>query len=83
VLAQGRSVAQQTAQMDREIESVRTDLGSDKSAIVTEAMKLDSREADKLWLVYREYEKYVDWLNIESLVLLHDYAAQYTSMTDA
>lgn len=78
------SVAQATdAQVDKTLESVRADMRADKVAIVTEAMNLSPAEGEKFWPVYREYEAEVVKLNDSRIAMVKEYAAKFTTMTDA
>jgi hypothetical protein len=80
----GISFAQQQEEnLDQTLESVRADIRADKVAIVSDTMNLKSPEADKFWPVYRQYETEVAKLNDKRIALLKDYAAKFSTMTDA
>jgi hypothetical protein len=64
------------------IEIMRSDLRTEKTAIVTQAMQLTEEQAEVFWPIYREYEAEFVKLNDERLALIKDYAASYDSMTD-
>ena len=59
------------------IELLRSDLRSQKIAIITEVMQFTEDEDTKFWPVYREYETELAKLNDERLALIKDYAANY------
>ncbi len=80
----GRSLAQErNLNFDPLLEQLRSDLRSDKVAIVTEALNLKPAEADKFWPVYRKYEAEVVTLNDERIKLVMEYADKFDTMTDA
>jgi hypothetical protein len=80
-----RSLGQQSANASTNdlLNSLRSDMGVDKTAIVTDAMKLQPGEADKFWSIYREYEAEVAKLNEQRIEILQEYAAQYSTLTDS
>ena len=64
------------------VELMRSDLRTDKRAIVTKAMQLDEASSPKFWPVYSEYETELTKLNDQRVTMIKDYAASYNSMTD-
>ena len=56
---------------------------TDKRAVYTQALKLTDEESRKFWPVYDEYEAKVKKLDDRFLQLVNDFAAKYSSMTDA
>jgi hypothetical protein len=64
-------------------ELLRSDLRSQKVAIITQVMQFTEAEDAKFWPVYREYEAELAKINDDRLALVKRYAASYTSMTDA
>ncbi len=77
VLAPASAVAQ-----EQYIELLRSDLKTQKVAIVTEAMQLSDAEAESFWPVYREYQFELDKLADQRLALIRDYAENFEMMTD-
>jgi hypothetical protein len=63
-------------------ELVRSDIRSQKVAIITEMMQFTESEDDKFWPVYREYETELAKINDDRLALIKEYADNYTKMTD-
>jgi hypothetical protein len=63
-------------------ELLRADLRAQKTAIITQAMGLDTTQSDAFWPIYREYEQEVIKLNDDLLALITDYGANYSAMTD-
>ena len=64
------------------VELLRSDVRSQKIAVITEMMQFTEDEDTKFWPVYREYEAELAKLNDERLALIKDYAAAYASLTD-
>jgi hypothetical protein len=64
------------------IELMRSDLRTEKRAIVTQAMQLTEAQSDKFWPVYADYETELTKLNDQRVTLIKDYGASYNSMTD-
>ena len=64
------------------VELLRSDVRSQKIAIITEMMQFTEDEDTKFWPVYREYEAELAKLNDERLALIKDYAASYATLTD-
>ena len=64
------------------IELLRSDVRSQKIAIITEIMQFTDDEDTKFWPVYREYEAELAKINDERLALIKDYAASYQTITD-
>jgi len=64
------------------VELMRSDLRTNKRAIVTKAMQMDEASSAKFWPVYSEYETELTKLNDQRVAMIKDYAAAYNSMTD-
>ena len=64
------------------VELLRSDLRSQKIAIITEMMQFTDDEDAKFWPVYRDYESELAKINDERLALIKDYAANYQTVTD-
>ena len=64
-------------------ELLRSDLRSQKIAIITEIMQFTEDEDTRFWPVYREYETELAKLNDERLALIKDYTANFETVTDA
>ncbi len=81
-------VAQQQKQsdaayLDAYIEMARSDLKTQKTAIITQAIPLTEQESAAFWPLYRKYDLALSQLNDERVTLIKDYAANYQTMTDA
>jgi hypothetical protein len=65
------------------VELLRSDLRTQKVALLTELMQLTEQEDAAFWPVYRQYELEVTRLNDERLAGIERYAEVYTRITDA
>ena len=68
--------------MNAYVELLRSDVRSQKIAVITEVMQFTEDEDAKFWPVYREYEAELAKLNDERLALIKDYSANYEKLTD-
>ncbi len=86
VLAQGTKVATSDDTRDANLraytELLRSDLRSQKTAIITEMMDFTEAEDAKFWPVYREYEAELVKVNDDRIALIMEYAANYENLTD-
>jgi hypothetical protein len=64
-------------------ELLRSDLRTQKVALITELMQFTDSQDEKFWPVYREYENEVRRLNDDRLKNLQSYADSYTTLNDA
>lgn len=64
------------------VELLRSDLRTEKVAILTEALAMDAATSELFWPIYREYETELSKINDARLANIKDYAANYESMTD-
>src|SRR5690349_15946277 len=64
------------------VELMRSDLRTQKRAIITQAMKMDETTSAKFWPVYTEFETELGKINDQRVTMIKDYAASYNSMTD-
>jgi hypothetical protein len=67
---------------DEYLELLRSDVKTQRVAIITEVMGLQGAQADKFWEVYRDYEYQGSKIGDQRLALIKDYAAAYETMTD-
>jgi hypothetical protein len=65
------------------VELLRSDIRSQKIAIITEMMQFTEADDEKFWPVYREYETELAKINDDRLALIKEYADNYEKMTDA
>jgi hypothetical protein len=72
-----------SAQMDSYIEMLRSDVRTQKVAVITEVMAFTDAEAEVFWPIYRKYEVDLAKLFDERLANIKKYAANYDTMDDA
>ncbi len=76
------SFAPAYGQVDSYVELLRSDIRTEKQAILTQVMQFSDEQASVFWPIYREYDlelsKYAD----RRLALIKDYAANFETMTD-
>jgi len=63
-------------------ELLRSDVRSEKVAILTELMDFTEAEDTAFWPIYREYDTELSALNDQRIKLIADYAKNYETMTD-
>ena len=68
--------------LDSYIELLRSDLQTQKTALITEALQFTDDEAKAFWPMYREYELEGSKLMDRRVAALKDYAANYETMDD-
>jgi hypothetical protein len=68
--------------VDSFIELLRSDLKTEKKAIITEGMDFTEQEASAFWPEYRNYEFDLEKLGDARVVLIKDYAENFEKMTD-
>ena len=90
LLAQGGGMAKSTPQAttrqaitDQEIQLMRQDVRSERRQIVAANLPLTTEESAKFWPVYDQYMAEEAKINDARFELIKDYAANYTTMTDA
>jgi hypothetical protein len=65
------------------VELLRSDVRSQKIAIITEMMEFTDAEDAAFWPIYREYDLELSKLNDERVGVIRDYADNYSQVTDA
>lgn len=65
------------------VELLRSDLRTQKVAIITQVMEFTEAEDAKFWPIYREYEGKLAVLNDERMANIKDYAEHFDNLTDA
>jgi hypothetical protein len=68
--------------VDSYIELLKSDVKSDKKAIITEVMNFDEKQAEVFWPIYREYEYEQDKLSDKRISNIKDFAANFDSLTN-
>jgi hypothetical protein len=64
------------------IELLRSDIRTQKIAIITEMMQFTEAEDARFWPIYREYEVELARINDDRIALTIEYAGAYEKMTD-
>jgi hypothetical protein len=64
-------------------ELLRSDVRTQKVAIITEMMEFTEAEDAAFWPIYREYELGMSKLGDERIALITDYAKNYSTLSDA
>lgn len=68
--------------IDSFVELLRSDVKTEKRAIVTRVMGFTEQESEAFWPLYREYEYELDKLTDARVALIKDYAENLGTMTD-
>jgi len=68
--------------VDSFVELLRSDVNTQKKAIITEVMEFTEEESAAFWPVYRNYESGLDKLGDARVALIKDYAENYETMVD-
>ena len=63
-------------------ELLRSDMRTQRVAIITEVMQFTEAEDEKFWPLFREYEAELAKINDDRLALIRKYAASYEALTD-
>jgi len=75
-------VASTSYAQDGYIELLRSDLRTEKIAIVTDVMQLSGEQSEEFWKVYKDYDHEMSKVNDLRVALIKDYAENYERMTD-
>ena len=71
------------AYLDSYIEMARSDLKTQKTALIAQAVPLTDSESAVFWPLYRKYDLDFNRLSDERVAIIKDYAANYTGMSEA
>jgi len=75
--------AQPQAASDQDIQALRQDLRAQRKEITAQNMTLTADEATKFWPIFDQYRQEAIKPNDDRWALIKDYAANYSTMTDA
>jgi len=64
------------------LELLRSDIQTEKKAIITATLNFSDEEASKFWPIYREYELESAKIGDSEIALIKDYANHYENMTE-
>lgn len=81
--APGADAQQPNSVSDKDVEMLRANLRAQRKQIMAENMTLTADEATKFWPIFDQYRKEAIKPNDDRWALIKDYAANYSTMTDA
>ena len=64
------------------VELLRSEMRSERTAIVTESLGMTEAQSTTFWPIYREYERDLAALNDQRIALIKEYGLAYDTMTD-
>lgn len=67
---------------DKYLELIRSDLRTQKVALVTKALDLTKADGEKFWPIYREYDQKMSKIVDDRIANINAYAKNYDSMTN-
>jgi hypothetical protein len=67
---------------DSYIEVLKSEIKTDKKAIITETMEFTEQQSAAFWPVYNEFEHELEQLSGKRIANIKDFAANYDSLTD-
>jgi len=68
--------------VDAFVEMLRSDLKTEKVAIITEVMDFTEEESAAFWPLYRQYDLDLTKIKDQRIALIKDYAANFDNMTN-
>jgi len=68
--------------LDAYIELLKSDMRTEKVAVITEALQLTSEESSAFWPIHREYELELSKIIDDRIELIKDYAQHYDNLTN-
>ena len=68
--------------VDSYIELLKSDVKTDKRAIITEVMAFTEQQAEAFWPIYREFEFELDKLSDARIANIKEFAANYENLTN-
>jgi hypothetical protein len=83
MFAQAAPSAPPNSVTNNDIEMLRADLRAQRKQITAENMNLTADEATKFWPIFDQYRQEAIKINDDRWALIKDYAANYSTMTDA
>ena len=78
----GTAAQGQDYDVDAYLEMLRSDVKTEKIAIITEVMDFTEEESSAFWPEYRKYEFDLAKITDQRIALIKDFAAHYDKMTD-
>ena len=68
--------------VDAYVELLKSDVRTQKVAVITEAMQFTDEESSAFWPVHREYELELSKITDDKIELIRDYVQNYDNLTD-
>lgn len=75
--------SQEPANQETYLELLKSDLKTQKVAIITEGMTMTDPQSAIFWPIYRKYDAELTTLNDTRIEVIKDYAANFETMTPA
>ena len=75
-------VAKTAYAQEQYVELLKSDIKTQKIAVITEAMALDEAQSEPFWQIYRDYDYELASIVDRRIALIKDYAESFSSMTD-
>ncbi len=75
-------VAKTAHAQEQYAELLKSDIKTQKVAVMTEAMALEEGQSEPFWQIYRDYDYELSSIVDSRIALIKDYAASFSSMTD-
>jgi len=75
-------VAKTANAQDQYVELLKSDIKTQKIAVITEAMQLEEGQSEAFWQVYRDYDYELSALVDRRIENINKYAENFSSMTD-
>jgi Spy/CpxP family protein refolding chaperone len=82
-MAQATATTPNQAGIDSDITLLRSDVQTQRTAVVTSAMKLTDDQGKAFWPLYREYTNRQQALGDDRVAIIKDYANSYDTMDDS
>lgn len=82
-LTAGAALHAQDTTQEAYLELLKSDLRTEKVAVITEGMELTDAQSAVFWPIYRKYDAELTLLNDKRIEVIKDYAKSYDQMTDA
>jgi len=75
-------VAKTAYAQEQYAELLKSDIKTQKVAVLTEAMALEEAQSEPFWQIYRDYDYEFSAIVDQRIALIKDYAASFSTMTD-
>ena len=83
IAAYAQETAPAPANQETYLELLKSDLKTQKVAIITEGMTMTDAQSAIFWPIYRKYDAELTTLNDTRIEVIKDYAANFETMTPA